>query len=214
MVRIGLGVAVVGVAVLAVGYSQYKSSKGASTEPVRVTLEELEAGTAPPSAHLKLGPHVRLYPLCVYSYEFQPGGPGPKTKVNYIFYPVVSQNHPYLKLLAQGAENAQLKSFAVLVKTDSFRSVGAIPNYDAESPSLQGLVVNTLLSDDDRRAIRDVWKLDESKLVILAEGRKPAYKWLMGGGIAAIALGVLLILVKLFKGHGDAFPTLETPSMD
>src|SRR4029077_1316759 len=80
---------------------------------------------------------------------------GPETKVDYVFYPIVSRDNPDLKELteleAKHGSWAKIPEeelptpthFTVLVKTHRFKKAGEIPP-DAirKEPSVQGLVVN------------------------------------------------------------------------
>jgi len=150
------------------GFQEYDVSRGTTEEPLPVELAELEKGNVPSNAHLKIGQHWQVYPHSVYTYEEkrgQTGEPGPSTKVQKVFYPILSDQHPYvLKIAALETEYGglakvppekwptDLGKVAVLVKSFKFNKIGDIPDSWEGEASIEGLVVNRIDSIKDDEA--------------------------------------------------------------
>jgi len=176
-------------------------SAGVSATPVDADLAEIERTRTPPDLHLRLGRHVALYNFSVFEYESD-RDPGPflpdGTPVNYCLYPVVSESHPALS-----EEGAESPDFAVLVKTERFRVVGAIPGKQDREASVEGLVINRIesLDAEEKRLIREgLPGVDLSRVLILEENRTPtsgtgSVLLFVLAGAAGVG-GVVLIAMK------------------
>lgn len=215
--RLKLALVVIGGAIAYLGHQEIQVSEGASEQPQKVTLEELEEGRLPDNTHLEIAPHWRMYSELVFRYETkkgETGEPAPTAKVEYAYYPILSDSHPFvrrmrnLETLYGGAEaipDEQLPAvddFSVLVKTRRYRKVGDLPEPAwSEGEAVRGLVVNRIndLRLDERELITKSFpKLSLARIVILEEGRRPAsaaYAFGMLGGGAGVGLAGLGLMV-------------------
>jgi hypothetical protein len=217
--RLKLALIVVGCVLAFVGAREFIVSSGTTSKPATVQLADLESGAPPPNNHLQIGPHTALYPASVYAYEQAKNAevrPGPESKVQYCFYPIISDAHPFHQALAKleqkygGLQNVpetepepEIATFAVLVKTRRFPKIGAIPDAIANPDSVEGLVINQIdsLTTEESKLVQESFpRLDLTKVLILEEGRRPAplYKSLgmVTGGAALVAAGAIMFIVK------------------
>lgn len=183
--------------------------------PLNVELLELESGMIPETYFLEIGSHWAVYDALIYSYnEGQRNDSSDELKLNYAFYPVISDQHPYNvaidKLLEEYGNNVpeklipEFRNFTVLVKTKRFKTVGDIPaNWDYME-SIEGLVINRLgkLESDEKALILDIFPaLDLDTVLILEEGRSVSSIGLLilyfaGGGLFILG-GLFLIFNKV-----------------
>ena len=197
MFRIKLAMIIGGGFLAFMGYEQFKVSSGTTVEPVSVSLADLEAGKIPDNTHLNIGEHIALHGAAVYEYEqaeHQSGDPGPNAKVNHCYYPIFSTEHP---LFAAEEETAGDDDFAVLVKTQVFKTVGSIPDDFATVGSVKGLVINSIASLDaeETNLVKQSFPgVNLDKVLILEQNREPASIAKSGGMMGG---GVLLSLVGL-----------------
>lgn len=199
--------------VLAHGYEEYTMTRISKAEPEVVELAQLEGGSTISNQHIKIGKHHRIYPGLTYSYSQKEGdnsAPTASTKVNYAYYPVISEEHEFFKKLAEliaqhgdldklpdDATVPRIENFAVLVKTDKIDTVGQIPEDFVESTEIQGLVINKIdqVKADEQALIRQNFpSLDFNKVLVLEEGRHPSS---LGYALGVMALGLVLMLVGL-----------------
>ncbi len=173
------------------GFQEFRAGAGASVTPVEVNLADLEQGTAPPNKHLTIGDHIALYPMCIYEWEQVNNEPeSPASKLNYLYYPLISMEHPFMK---SEEENASIGSYAVLVRTKNFRTVGEVPDLPAPVTSITGLVTGkgSKLKQEERNYLaQDVPGMNFDNVIILEEGRKPT------GSMASIGMivGALILM--------------------
>lgn len=222
MFRIKIAVVVVGGIAAFYGIQELRVSHGASTEAVEVDLATLEAGDALPDSHIRLGPHIALYPMCYYEYrkgKHEHGEPGPGTSLTCTYYPVISNEHSFLQAFQAWNESLEsaddqsaiqpppaIGQFAVLVKSDEFSILGEIPDDFGSVPSVQGLVINTIesLDDEETNLLRQNFPgLDVEQVLILEKDRQPAglgksLGAIVGGGVISLA-GVAWMLA----GRGE-----------
>lgn len=224
MLRIGLVLLVVGGVIVFFGIQEVQVSSGSTAEPQEVVLKDLEAGNVPDNPHLQIGEHVALYYGCVYEYKEKRGavgGPGPSARVTTCYYPVISQDHPFLhelvQLAAQHGDLSQLAEsdlpqvgqFTVLVKTSRFNTVGDIPEGMDRAENVKGLVINRIdsLGSEETKLLKESFPAcDVDRVLILQEGRKPssalaAFGMIGGGGLLSL-LG-LGLLGMMFVGSGS-----------
>jgi hypothetical protein len=190
------------------GFQEYKVSAGTSTDAVQTPLEALEQGNTPPNKYVKFGPHHRLYLDLVYEVSVPKGRSEPiaSDTVNYIYYPIISKNHPFIQKLAQLPPDAQvppIESFSVLVKSKKFGTYGSLPQDDKEEAEITGLIINEIegVSSEDQALIRSRYpNIDFSKVYILEEGRTPSSGFksfgMMAGGVVLALIGIALLFIR------------------
>ena len=183
-------------------------NQASTTEPIEVSLLDVEQDQIPESSHWKLGPHFALYPGCIYQYsqsKHDHSEPDRFTKIDYCYYPVFSQDHPYIQKLVEvfgryeDDEDIPEEAFPlpencrVLIKTKVFKTIGDIPDELDLVDSRQGLVINLVsnLKDDEIKLLKTNFRgLDENNLYILEEGRKPKSAFVV---LAMILGGIALM---------------------
>ena len=195
------------------GFQEYQLSRGTSVEPEKVELAELESSGIPENPHLELGPHWAIYAASVYEYRqgrFETGEPDDSAKVTHTYYPVISDEHPFIQAIAAleerygnlaeapEAEFPELEGgIAVLVKTQAFKTIGAIPDGFDRADGVRGMVINRIdgLDAEERKLVAESFpNLDFDKLAILEQDRSPAAAGtslsMMGGGVLLSLLGL------------------------
>ncbi|MCI0742281.1 MAG: hypothetical protein L0Y72_24885 [Gemmataceae bacterium] len=200
------------------GIQEYMVSSGASAEPAAAELVKLEGGEDPANNHLRVGRHLGLYSESVFSYRKKRGDDGPPsdaTSVSYCFYPILSPGHPFLIELKNLTEKfpkgipldvpvPSADSFAVLVKTHRFKTIGDIPKMPLPEESVQGLIINQIssLGKDEQQLLKERFpRADFSKVLILQDGRSPAPLWKWGGMIGGGGLLILVGIGMFFVGR-------------
>ncbi len=169
-----------------------------------------------PWVDLRLGSHFALYPHSIFEYEAgddEDGEPRPEATVRYTLYPIISPSHPCFAGFPDGeSSNApvpmveavlgpggfeNVDRFAVLVRTEKYETVGAIPDRVARIPHVEGLVINRIRSLDEKESelIRSSFpRLDLSRVLILDEGRRPMpsthIEFLFGGAALLLTAGL------------------------
>jgi hypothetical protein len=221
MFRLKLAMAIIGGVMVFYGFQEYRVSSGSSSTAESVNLAELEGGTELDNTYIKVGPHLAFYDGSIYVYEsseYSNGEPGPSSKVNYTYYPIISLEHSFNVGLDEIAEKygdnvpenvkiPDLNTFSILVKTKRFSTIGAIPDYIEKELDIRGLVINRIhsLKSDEKRLINETFPtIDTNKILILEEGRRPSsfvfWGGLILGGLALIVVG-LGWLVAGFTSH-------------
>ena len=194
------------------GCNEYTVSSGTGSEPLDVSLADLESGTEIDNNYVKLGEHICVWDGCIFEYEMAEGAspsaePPASAKVNHAYYPVISGSHPFIVglnaleeehgSLENVPENAvwpDLSTFAVLIKTGRFNTVGSIPDGLGDSAGIKGLIINRIASLDaeEARLIKGSFPgINLDKVLILEENRTPT------GAMASIGMmigGILLFL--------------------
>ncbi|MGY8769783.1 MAG: hypothetical protein ACKVH8_15295 [Pirellulales bacterium] len=195
------------------GFQEYRVGSTATQEPQDVSLADIESGNIPDNTHLKIGEHAALYPGSVYTYEEEsPGGGAPSNsaKVQYSYYPIISLEHDFMQQLAalaevediENAPDPTLDGLAVLVRTNNFKTIGAIPESIEIEESVQGLVINRIssLDEEEKDLLRQSFDtIDFDTVLILSDSRKPSSTlvtvMMMLGGVALSLVGVALFFV-------------------
>lgn len=203
---------IIGGGVLAwLGFQEFRVSQGADAKPVAVEVAAVENGQQPATPFVSLGKHVALYHTAVYSYskgKYDNSQPNNATPISFCYYPVISQDHTWMKEIV-ALENQhggkipdnvpipQPRDFMVLVKTNRFRTLGAIPEMVRDEAGLQGLVINRIaaLSTEEENLLRQgIPSFNTAKVLIIEEGREPASLakslGMAGGGAALILIGI------------------------
>ena len=187
------------------GHTEYLLQEKSSEHPIPIELMDLEAGRELSSIHLELGHHWKLFEESIYSYQIEKNEDpdSPSLRVNYAYYPLISEAHPYSQAFNRLAANygsmdevpeseiPVLEDFAILVRTTQYKTVGAIPINGGwqEADQLVGMVVNDLreIKDDEKDLLYSSYpRLDLSRVLIVEEGRKPesaliCILWMVGG---------------------------------
>ena len=202
----------VGTSLIFVGYTEFKVSQGSTLEPLEIELALLEQGEAIDNNHLKIAEHWALFPYSIYEYQTFKGetdDPKPTAKVNYTYYPIISNEHPYLAKLDElekeygGLDKVPDKKWpaigdlAVLVKSKEFATIADIPNEWQLKSDSQGLVINRVesLDEEESRLIQSNFPtVDLNKVLLLEAKRKPISSLKSTKGIS---YGVLLVLIGL-----------------
>jgi hypothetical protein len=208
MWRLWIALIVGGVMIFVFGFKETLVGVDASSKPVPVSLVDLEKGVAPPDNNLQVGPHVALYPVAVYEYEVPKHGSqqvNAGTTVNYAYYPIISNQHPFLKEITRlekkhgsfekipETEFPSLEHFSVMVKTTMFRTVGQIPDAIVNTKSVQGLVINRIesLDAEEKRLIGESFpRINLDKLLLVEQGRTPTSSLL---SIGVMLLGLIVV---------------------
>ncbi len=219
MLRVVIALIALGGVLSFIGYQEYKVSEGTSKDPVPVSIVKLEYGIDLPNNHIEVGEHAAIYDALIYEYEERfsdPTGDDPGTKVNFVYYPIVSQSHPLAeKLEAMSKRNPDSISdaeyealgkekFKVLVRSGRYKKVGELPKGGVQRlDKVKGMVVNQISSVgwEEQRLLRQAFpEINFKDILILQEGRKPAGPitsfGMMGGGGALMLVGVGLMFVS------------------
>lgn len=198
------------------GYEEYVVSQKATMPAAVVELGELETSNELSNNFIKIGPHWAICPAVIYEYQmgkYETGDPDESTKVNYAYYPIISDNHPYLLKIAALYERYENEAdvpegewpkfgqFTVLVKTKRYKTIGSIPSDWVESESLEGLVINRIesLNSEEEELLRQSFpQINLEDVLILEDGRLPSSKGksvgLMSGGGVLVFVGLFLLL--------------------
>ena len=213
MFRLKIALIVLGGFLVWFGFKEFRVSSGTSSEPEVVDLAAFEKGEQPDNSCIQIQAHSAIYSASVYEYEassYSSNDPGPSAKVNHTYYPIISPSHPFNVRWDELAEKygsfddvpeteelPDLDTFVVLVKTERFKTVGAIPDNVVDESSVSGLLVNRIsgLDNEEKDLVRQNFPtVDPDKLLILEEGRKPSSLFkslgMLGGGLLLCVLGL------------------------
>ena len=195
MFRIKLALLIGGGVLAFFGIQEVLVSYGTDSKADEVDLKTVEDGQTPESNHAKIGEHMAIFDASVYAVrqaKHEKGEPGPGSKVEYCFYPIISNEHPYINALREladkhgGLDNVpeeaawpdiQDYTISMLVKTKKFKTVGTIPDGMDTQDTVQGLIINQIdsLDSEEEGLVKESFpKADLEKVLILEDGRKPA----------------------------------------
>lgn len=211
---IKLAVLVGGGALVFFGIQEIRVAQGTTAEPVPVKLEDLESAKATvTNPHIVIGEHYADFWDCVYHYKqskYDRSEPGPTTKIDYLYYPIVSPEHPYvaqvdafMKKYADSptappdSEFPKLDKVAVMVKSTGIATLGDIPGEVVATPEIRGLVINKIssISKEEADLIKQGYPaFDPENVILLQAGRAPKPLIM---SIAMIAGGVIVALIGL-----------------
>jgi len=212
MFRIKLILIIAGGALAYFGFQEFQVSSGTTPEPVNVELAEIEAGSADTSnAHMVIGRHYPAFFELIY------WGEEGTDKVDYVYYPILSETHPFVvKINAlfekypeeiPEEEVPEVGSFSVLVKSKRYKTVDEIPGGFEPVQLIQGLAINKIssLNDDEAQLMRESFpNYNPDDVLVLEEGRAPAgagKKYgMMGGGVLIALVGLMLFFVGRKNG--------------
>lgn len=178
-----------------------KQSKPDQASRARLEIESGAADTS--NAHIKVGSHFPVYFELIYYGEEN------TDKIQYVYYPILSAEHPFVQGLATLYEKyipeekiPQVGEFSVLVKSKRYSNTSELPEGFDEAESVQGLVINKIsnLKDEELDLLRQSFpSLNPEKILVLEEGRKPAgaakkFGMIGGGGLLSlVGLGWLVV---------------------
>lgn len=205
--------ALIGGAMLAFyGIQEFRVSQGASVEPADVNLADIEGGTTSDNNHVRVGQHFAIYDGSVYQYrqgKYETGEPGATTKIDYVYYPIISVDHPFFVRLRElteqhgslddvpDAEWPLIDTFSAIVKSTDFGTIGSIPEGIGANDSVQGLVINLIggLDSEEQSLLHQSFpKIDVNKVLIIESGRTPASAvkslGITAGGVLVSLLGL------------------------
>jgi hypothetical protein len=174
------------------GRRQIEMLQKAGADPTPVELAELEAGKPLPQTYIRLGKHVRLYPLSVYTTrKSQSAAADPD--VTTTLTPALSTQHPALR---EGGGEKELKvgKLRLIIKTDRFKKRSGIPDVPKVEQEVTGLVVSEVngLDSDERNLLKDAFsEADLRDVLIIEEGSKP---YSVGWPVLGIAIGAGMML--------------------
>ncbi len=196
------------------GYDEFSVSRGTTDEPVPIELSVLETDNKIENNHLKIQNHMALYAHSIYEYTTKKGSTAKindNTKVTTTYYPIISREHSYVGKLKEiydkyGEDTSEIPdnewptvaNFTVLVKTEKFTTIGAIPEEFKFEDGVQGLIINRIYTlDNEEKSLisQNFPNINFNNILVLEEGRTPASVassfGMMGGGGIFCLLGVL-----------------------
>ena len=198
---------VIGGCLIYYGVLEHRLSGDASQEPVEISLADLEAGKPLPDAHVAIGLHHRMYAISVYEYGQDGGRVTADTPVYWTYYPIISDEHPYIKGVeelqarygdlddAPDSEWPPLGEVAVVVKTELFETVGEIPRRRVYTQAIEGMVINEIesLGDEEKRLLSKGFpKFNFDRILILEEFRRPVSTTTI---VIIMTIGVILVVL-------------------
>jgi hypothetical protein len=160
--------------------------------------------------------------------------PTPTTKVNFAYYPIISESHPYLQRVGEAlerygswddipeSERPVFDDFSVLVRSERYKVVRAVPGPDwDQADAVQGLIVNGVrsLGVEERNLLGSSFPtLNLDRVLILEEGRTPSSMTsclgLLGSGAALLLAALYFVLVKRrASGLAAPPPLVELPGV-
>jgi hypothetical protein len=171
----------------------WATAGGPPPRPTQVDLARLEAGELPDNDYVEIGPHLACYAGAVFTYEAKEPGRHrlpDDTVVVQTLYPIVSTANPDVKeleALRQRFGDADdvpddvptpfPVRFTVLVRTNRFRTVGAVPKDFVRSETKIRGVVSTKFprfQRDEQGLLQERFPLvDFRKVIVLDLSRKP-----------------------------------------
>lgn len=213
MFRLKLILIIIGATLIFKGYEEFKVSQKTSDVASEVALADLEKSAELENHYLTIGEHWAVFPACIYEYKtgkYDSKEPTNSTKVSTTYYPIISNTHPYivttdaLALQYDGYDKIpdekrpDFKQFAILVKTDKYKTIGAIPEEWLEQQNITGLVVNEVdpLESEEMNLLRENFpRLNFDKVLILEQDRVPSsnvasFGMMSGGGLVCV-IGLL-----------------------
>lgn len=209
--RISIALLVIGAIVSYGGYKEFKLAQLCDEEPCNIELAELENGQELDNMNVKIGKHWAVYPHCIYEYqqsEYETGEPGNNSTVNYTYYPIISNDHPYNLAMdefeakysdpnVEVPDDAypEFENFKVLVKSRKFKTIGSIPDGWDEIESVSGIVINEIdgLDKEEQDLLKQsITGLDLDDVYILEMNRKPQAK---GSSFGKLIGGLVMMVI-------------------
>ncbi len=185
MRRVGQILTVLGLLCSIGGLTAWKTARARRT-PLLTPLTALEEGHRPRKNYLQIARHVRLFPLVVYASAGKATG-RPDTPLHFVYYPIVSANHPYLSELDRlvrlhgSLETvppevlfATTPGFTLLVRSDRFRQLRHLPREEQTSETLRGTISIGGLLEPERQMLGQSYpKVDLDRVMVLDENLRP-----------------------------------------
>jgi hypothetical protein len=176
-------------------------ASGASPVPVKVDLAQLEAGWRPADRHLQIGPHVALFQATSFWVSASADLSNPDTVLDWAYYPICSEKHPAAAFAGRPpSEIPSLKGVCVLVETQRFKTLGAIPQQGFPVSGLRGMI-GRLAPDHRRHLEKHLPGIDPDRILVVEENATPppvqnVQAFLSFGGVC-VALGLFVLLFRL-----------------
>jgi hypothetical protein len=228
--QLKLAIIFLGAVFVWMGYKELLLAQDAAEVAQPIELAQIEAGDAPPdNPHLEIGSHWSMYQELVYSYneKTNPDGPDEDTKVQYAYYPILSDGHPVIwereiQRKLGDLDDAQLpavEGFSVLVKSTRFDRVSNLPQGWVRGEPIRGMVVNRI-NEFKRGEVALLTEsfpnLDLSQVVVFTEGREPTSQKkllaMFGGGSVACIFGFGWLLIGAMKSSEPDWEFSDDPS--
>ncbi|MBY0231933.1 MAG: hypothetical protein K2W96_21835 [Gemmataceae bacterium] len=191
-----------GIGLVGTGYRDVRLASDASASPAECRLEDLEAGRAPPGSHVRLGPHVRLWSLSIYT-MLEKDREKSDPEVRSVLVPVFSPDHPFYrewKQVREDGKNVRLDKLRVVMRTTAIKRRSRIPLWTEEKASLVGLVVSDFdkLDPKELALLREEFPGANFNGVLIIEEDEPPPSFLVGsakigGGVLVLAFLVLVL---------------------
>jgi hypothetical protein len=215
------------------GLGELETYRASSAVPTPIRLDDIESGSPIYNHNVVLGPHFLLFDLAVFRYHGGIGGeePGPDVRVDETYVPAVSESHPFIEHLRaletrygslaavpESVPFPEVGSYALIVRTKSFRTVGAIPRGIVHRGETSGLIVNRIdpLTSDERELLVEANPdVDIESVLILDVGRKlrpPGVSYAFIAGGSALCLLAVYRCVRLVQAHRQRESPYRLPS--
>lgn len=190
---LGLG----GLGLVAVGVVETNLALESGSEPLSVSLDDLQSGQPVVKPYVRLGEHVALYPYAAYVEK------GASKRVDTVLVPIVDPGHVILHELQEAARSKdpqppELRRVHVFLQTKGDAALQAEPRKVAQ---LEGIVRRyDKVSSDVRNLVRTIDpQIDTTKVRVIEAGRRPkALAVTIGMVVAGVAL--LVLAVRKFRG--------------
>ncbi|QGJ69294.1 Hypothetical protein PBC10988_9670 [Planctomycetales bacterium 10988] len=207
-----LGIAVL---LLILGYRDISEGFSNPLEPVPVPLSNIEQNGPPKETYLQFEQHLALFTGAVYAGEksrFDFSKDDSRLKLDYVYYPVISTEHPFLLELDELLEEygswdqipdhalpRQIEPIAVLVRSYEYKRVREIPDGIVLQDSLVGVIESRKsLDSEEKKLLSEGFPgIDFDQCLIFTLRDKPppiAFGVLMfGTGIIFLLIGSILM---------------------
>jgi hypothetical protein len=189
--RSRIALTIFGLGFLAWGFHELRVGAGAALEEVE--LSRLEEGYVPATPYLRIGEHVCLYHVLVYSTK-DPFPDRPAAKVEYALVPIAVTRKDGADTGA--VADTQARKVTVVLKTKDFAQVKDFPEHDQVFASVQGTLIHQVeqLSQKEKNLLYSINPHPNYELWVLDAGREP---WPLSSVVGMMSVGGTLLLVAV-----------------
>lgn len=185
---------IAGIGLTIYGGVETKLALQSSSEPIAVTIDDLDSGTPLAQPFVRLGAHVALEPLGV-------ARRAKRSKTSKVVYPLVGVEHPIVRALADRPRTkSELPGFADC-HVFALRQGTVLSTAARTGEGLEGTVFDfEELSTEERNLVTlAVPSVDRAAVRVLEVGRRPKPLALVIGSLLA---GITLVglAIRLFRG--------------